>query len=84
MGSSGIVSCVQVRERQSTPSIGFGNVVRERVQQDSKFDNEAILKVDQSDLISYGLIPEFVGRFPVVAPLQHLTTEVRKQWSSSA
>ena len=27
-------------------------------------------KVEQKDMISYGLIPEFVGRFPVICSLQ--------------
>ena len=27
-------------------------------------------QTEQADLISYGLIPEFVGRFPVIAPLK--------------
>ena len=31
--------------------------------------------LDAADLISYGLIPEFVGRFPVIAPLEHLSDE---------
>lgn len=30
----------------------------------------ALLKVEQTDLINYGLIPEFVGRFPVISTLQ--------------
>ena len=30
----------------------------------------ALLRVEQTDLINYGLIPEFVGRFPVISTLQ--------------
>ena len=33
-------------------------------------ESGSLKHVEQSDLISYGLIPEFVGRFPVVAPLE--------------
>lgn len=34
--------------------------------------NEAINKLEPEDLIHYGLIPEFVGRLPVVGTLQPL------------
>ena len=33
----------------------------------------ALAAVEHADLVAYGLIPEFVGRFPVVAALQELT-----------
>ena len=33
----------------------------------------AVAAVEHADLVAYGLIPEFVGRFPVVAALQELT-----------
>ena len=32
-------------------------------------------KVDQEDLIAYGMIPEFIGRLPVVTPLNDLKKE---------
>jgi ATP-dependent Clp protease ATP-binding subunit ClpX len=36
--------------------------------------NALIAQVQSEDLIEYGMIPEFVGRFPVVAPLSSLDT----------
>lgn len=36
---------------------------------------ELLLTTAPEDLIEYGMIPEFVGRFPVVVPLQELTVE---------
>ena len=33
---------------------------------------ETLLEVEPEDLIGYGLIPEFIGRLPVVATLQEL------------
>jgi len=36
--------------------------------------NALIAQVQSEDLIEYGMIPEFVGRFPVVAPLASLDT----------
>lgn len=32
--------------------------------------------MEASDLINYGLIPEFVGRVPVIVPLHSLTEEM--------
>jgi ATP-dependent Clp protease ATP-binding subunit ClpX len=39
---------------------------------DSRSIGEIIVDVEPEDLIKYGLIPEFVGRLPVVATLQEL------------
>lgn len=33
------------------------------------------LQVESSDLIAYGLIPEFIGRFPILVSLSALTEE---------
>ncbi|MFQ5742030.1 MAG: ATP-dependent Clp protease ATP-binding subunit ClpX [Acidobacteriota bacterium] len=38
-------------------------------------ENDVLPMVQPSDLIHYGLIPEFVGRLPVIATLQDLTCE---------
>lgn len=35
----------------------------------------SILQVESSDLIAYGLIPEFVGRFPILVNLSALTED---------
>lgn len=37
--------------------------------------NDAILRPDPEDLVKYGMIPEFVGRLPVVAMLNELTED---------
>jgi ATP-dependent protease Clp ATPase subunit len=36
-------------------------------------ENYYFLQVESSDLIAYGLIPEFVGRFPILVSLSALT-----------
>ena len=43
--------------------------------EDQKSIGETLLDVEPSDLIGYGLIPEFIGRLPVVATLQELDRE---------
>lgn len=35
-----------------------------------RIPSNILQKIEQTDLISYGLIPEFVGRFPVICTLQ--------------
>ena len=32
-------------------------------------DSRVLQQVEQTDLINYGLIPEFVGRFPIITAL---------------
>ncbi|MGA8050570.1 MAG: ATP-dependent Clp protease ATP-binding subunit ClpX [Burkholderiales bacterium] len=59
-----------VRNRTEKTGIGFGAEVRSPKNAKATFD---ILKgVEPEDLIKYGLIPEFVGRLPVVAALEEL------------
>jgi ATP-dependent Clp protease ATP-binding subunit ClpX len=59
-----------IRQRSEKGGIGFSAEVRSR---DNRKDIGLILKdVEPEDLIKYGLIPEFVGRLPVVATLDEL------------
>lgn len=70
-----------ITERLTTSSIGFGNPVRAQLQSSSKSTevamqySNALLKAEQRDLIQYGLIPEFVGRFPVLCSLGMLNED---------
>jgi ATP-dependent Clp protease ATP-binding subunit ClpX len=59
-----------IRARSEKGGIGFGAQVHSR---ENRKDIGAVLKdVQPEDLIRYGLIPEFVGRLPVVATLEEL------------
>lgn len=67
-----------ITERLTTSSIGFGNPVREQIEtsrgaHSSLKYSDSLLKAEQRDLIQYGLIPEFVGRFPVMSALGMLS-----------
>lgn len=42
--------------------------------------NEVLRQVEQTDLMTYGLIPEFVGRFPIVTTLQVTLPAPCKLW----
>ena len=61
-----------IRHRIGKRSIGFGTGVDERLTEES----DAILEHAQpEDLLKYGLIPEFVGRLPVISTLRSLDKE---------
>jgi ATP-dependent Clp protease ATP-binding subunit ClpX len=59
-----------IRERSEKGGIGFSAEVNSK--DDRKSVGETLLQVEPSDLIGYGLIPEFIGRLPVVATLTEL------------
>ena len=59
-----------IRNRSEKAGIGFGaNVVN---RDDRKSVGAVLREVEPEDLIKFGLIPEFVGRLPVVATLEEL------------
>ena len=63
-----------IMDRSDKVGIGFmadPGVTRK----DPKTIGETLRRVEPEDLIKYGLIPEFVGRLPVVATLEELDTE---------
>lgn len=68
-----------ISERRQDSSIGFGAPVRANMRT-SRISNaivtSALLEsVESSDLIAYGLIPEFVGRFPILVSLSALNED---------
>jgi len=62
-----------IQERSEKGGIGFAAEVKSK--DDSKNIGEMLLDVEAQDLIQFGLIPEFVGRLPVVATLEELSEE---------
>ncbi len=62
-----------IRNRSEKGGIGFGAEVRTK--DEERKAHEVIDELEADDLISYGLIPEFVGRLPVVATLEELDEE---------
>ena len=65
-----------IRRRVSDNSIGFGADIKSK--RDSNV-GEVLAKVLPEDLLKYGLIPEFVGRLPVVATLDMLDQDALVQ-----
>jgi len=61
-----------VQRRMGSKSLGFGaKIVKEK---DTSI-GEILSQVQPEDLIKFGLIPEFLGRLPVVATLRELSAE---------
>ncbi len=59
-----------IRDRSERSGIGFSAQVQSK--QDQKNIGEILENVAPEDLTKYGLIPEFVGRLPVIATLKEL------------
>ena len=64
---SGLEKIIDSREKDT--SIGFGSKLRIHNRNDT---TNLLNKVESDDLLKFGLIPEFIGRLPVVAVLGNL------------
>lgn len=64
-----IEKIIAKRKQQGKGTMGFGNDIV-----DKKKDNfnELILDVTTDDLRKYGMLPEFLGRLPIICPMQKL------------
>ncbi|MCY4050069.1 MAG: ATP-dependent Clp protease ATP-binding subunit ClpX [Gammaproteobacteria bacterium] len=65
---SGLEKIIQNRTEKS--GIGFGADINNK--SDKERSSELLNQLEPEDLIKYGLIPEFVGRLPVIATLEEL------------
>jgi ATP-dependent Clp protease ATP-binding subunit ClpX len=65
-----------IKNRSSKASIGFGATISSK---DERKTGETLRDVEPEDLVKFGLIPEFVGRLPVVATLEELDEAAMKQ-----
>jgi ATP-dependent Clp protease ATP-binding subunit ClpX len=66
-----------VQRRSEKGGIGFSADIRTK--DESRSLGELLSDVEPEDLVSYGLIPEFVGRLPVVATLEELDEDALVQ-----
>lgn len=62
-----------IRERSDKSGIGFSAQLKN--QKDNKEMEKVLDSLESEDLVKYGLIPEFVGRLPVVTTLHELNEE---------
>lgn len=66
-----------IRDRKEKGGIGFSAEVQSETEKQSA--TEVLFSVEPEDLIRYGLIPEFIGRLPVVANLTELDEDALVQ-----
>ncbi|MBK5915080.1 ATP-dependent Clp protease ATP-binding subunit ClpX [Rhodocyclus purpureus] len=66
-----------IRNRSEKGGIGFGAQVKSK--DDRKASGELLRGVEPEDLIKFGLIPELIGRLPVVATLEELSEDALVQ-----
>lgn len=58
-----------IGKRTADGNLGFGSLIQDK---DSKSYSDLIKELQPDDLIKFGLIPEFVGRIPIVVGLNNL------------
>ena len=62
----------QIEKRMSNKAIGFNSDIKS-INENTK--GSSFKKAKTQDLIKYGIIPEFIGRFPVMAALEELSED---------
>ncbi len=62
-----------IQERTEKSGIGFGADIKDK--SPDRRSTELLQKLEPEDLVKFGLIPEFVGRLPVIATLEELDEE---------
>ena len=62
-----------IRQRIGQKKLGFGTTKSEKKKDEEK--KVLLHQVQPEDLLKYGLIPEFIGRLPLVATLEELDVE---------
>ena len=62
----------RVNKASGKSNVGFGAVLAKEQEQQY---NELIMQVKPEDLMEYGMIPEVLGRFPVLVPFKELSIE---------
>jgi ATP-dependent Clp protease ATP-binding subunit ClpX len=66
-----------IRNRSEKGGIGFGAEVKSK--DEKRNVGELLSQLEPEDLVHYGLIPEFVGRLPIIATLEELDVEALVQ-----
>jgi len=66
-----------IKRRLESNSIGFGASVASK--NDSKSSYQLLKKTESEDLVKFGLIPEFIGRLPVISALEPLDIDALRK-----
>jgi ATP-dependent protease Clp, ATPase subunit len=62
-----------INQRLKGSSIGFNSLITEFTE---KSASESFVNLENQDLLKFGMIPEFIGRLPVIATLQELDEDM--------
>ena len=65
-----------IENRIGQKLIGFGAGMNKKIK---RTQWELLQEIEPEDLLKYGMIPEFIGRLPVIAPLHELSEEALVQ-----
>src|SRR5437660_3842693 len=65
-----------IENRIGQKMIGFGAGMNKKIK---RTQWELLQEIEPEDLLKYGMIPEFIGRLPVIAPLHELSEEALVQ-----
>ena len=68
----GIEKIIDKRLKTGKSSIGFESTIEKIIDKDY---NKTITQVTVEDLKNFGMLPEFLGRLPIVCPMEELTKE---------
>ena len=63
-----------IKKRLGKKMIGFGSEGQTKVDENSRA--EVLSRVQPEDLVEFGMIPEFIGRLPLISTLEPLSVEV--------
>lgn len=69
----GLSDIISERTHEKKTSVGFGAEIKDNKKE--KNESELFLEVKPDDLVKFGMLPEFLGRLPVIAPLSALTDD---------
>lgn len=61
-----------IGKRLGRKQIGFGQTGAANIPGEAAFDSKLLSQVNSDDVLSFGMIPELVGRLPIICPLQSL------------
>ena len=59
-----------LKKKQGQNVLGFGQEKKTKIEQETTYD-----MVEPDDLVNYGVIPELIGRLPIIASLSEITEE---------
>lgn len=68
----GIEKIIAKRQQKNKSNMGFGGVIESK---ECKSINECIMDIKVEDLKKFGIIPELLGRIPIICPLQELSED---------